>query len=625
MTGRSARFLSLLLVPSPLLAQIARDSARLADIVVIARRDSTPARIRASAADLLSNKELSRRRLFRLGDALRLLPGAAVVGTGAPGGVASTFFRGVNSNQTLLLIDGIRVTDANIGAAALLGGFELDPLDQLEVVRGPQGTLFGGAAIGGVIAIGRSPLGRVSGVAAEGEAGSFASYRARVSGSARAGRFDLSGSASLTDAENERRFNQYDHRGQSLRLQYRATDRLTVGASVRGLQSSYTSPGDLRTTNSTPVGTTDFDHLLATAYVDGWISARWSSRLTLGGQGYFLQGTSQFNGGPPFVSRVKANRWVADWQHRVTLGNRIVAIGGLNAELADVADNDGRRDERLRAGYADVTVTPTPDISLTAGLRRDDYTTFGGRMTGRLAASYFAAAPRLKLRATYGTGFLPPSLAARYGGPFQNPNPEILPERSRGWDLGADRFFARDRGVVSVTAFGNVLEDLIGFEAAPFPQLGMSVNIARAKTSGLELSTRVAVGSVDVRAGYTYLRAVDAGATESTERRLIRRPRHTIAADVAWTTDRLMVGLGAQAAIDREDSDFSSFPFRRIDPGNVFDARVTAEWRASGLLAIRGRIENLLNDRYEEVYGYPALGRRVTVGLSFGTGGTFAQ
>jgi vitamin B12 transporter len=302
-----------------------------------------------------------------------------------------------------------------------------------------------------------------------------------------------------------------------------------------------------------------------------------------------------------------------------------VAIGGLNAEWTEVADNDGRREERLQAGYADLTLSPSNDLSLSAGLRRDQYTTFGGQTTGRLGAGYFVAARRLKLRATYGTGFLPPSLAARYGGPFQNPNATIRPERARGWDFGVDRFFARDRGVVSVTAFGNELEDLIGFESAPYPELGRAVNIDRARTRGLELSSRVAVGAIDVRAGYTYLRAVDLGTTDPAARRLIRRPRHAGSLDLAWSGDRLRLGVGAHAAFDREDSDFSSFPFRRIDPGNIVDTRILVEWRASGAMSIRGRAENLFDGRYEEVYGFPALGRRATAGLSISMGKYLAR
>jgi vitamin B12 transporter len=234
-----------------------------------------------------------------------------------------------------------------------------------------------------------------------------------------------------------------------------------------------------------------------------------------------------------------------------------------------------------------------------------------------LAASYFFDRLGLKLRSSIGTGFLPPYLAARYGGPFQNPNPSIRAERSTGWDVGVDHFFAASRAVVSVTAFRNDLEDLIGFESAPFPALGRAINIGRARTWGLETSGRLVVGRVDARFGYTYLRAEDRDPPSEVERRLIRRPKHMASADLLWSGGRVTTGLGITAAFDREDSDFNSFPFRRIDPGTIFDARMSADWRVGRRWSIRGRIENLINERYEEVYGFPALGRRLIIGVSF--------
>jgi vitamin B12 transporter len=621
MNGRSALLLGLLALPSSLTAQIARDSARLAEIVVTARRDSTHSRRQTAAADLVSAEERRRRGLDRLSDALGILPGAAVVATGAPGGVASTFFRGVNSSHTLLLIDGIRVHDANTPAAALFGGLELEPNDQLEVVRGPQGTLYGGAAIGGVVSIGQGEPPVSPTWSGDAVVGSFASYGGRISGSTRTagGRLAIAGSIGLAETDHQRPFNQNDRRSQSLQVRYRGSPRIGFGATVRALQSSYRSPGDIRTTNSTPETTTDFDHHLATVFVETRVAGRWSNRLTLGGQGHFLRGTSRFDGSDPFLSRLKATRWVADWQHRVLLGRQWTAVGGVDLEWSEVTDEGLGRDERSRAAYADLTFSPIPDATLTAGLRRDDYSSFGGRTTGRLAAGYFVAARRLKLRGTYGSGFLPPSLAARFGGPFQRPNPAIRPETSTGWDVGIDHFFARDRAVVSATVFGNELRDLIGFESAPFPELGSAINVDRARTRGLELSGRVVIDRVDFRTGYTYLEANDLGATDPAERRLIRRPRHALTADLAWQGNRLDLALGARAALDREDTDFNAFPFRRVDPGNVVDTRVMVSWRANGRMVIRGRIENLFDARYEEVWGFPALGRRASIGLTLTT------
>ncbi len=595
--------------------QAPRDSTRLDEIVVTASRAASNPRIRTQSADALSAEELGRRGITRMTGALRQVPGVGLVATGAPGSAASAFMRGVNSNQTLLLVDGIRVSDANLPPGSLLGGLDLTPHDRVEVVRGPQSTLYGGAAIGGVIAVsGDERPGPAAG--ARVSAGSFNTWRSDIFGRVHSGRLTLTGAAALIDTDNQRPDNQYDQRSQALRAVLSASDRLTLGVTFRGLQQSFTSPGDVRTTNTTPVGVTTFENHLGTAYGELLVNDRWTSRLMAGIQDYYLSGTSRFNGGPPFVSRLEATRRVLDWGHRVQASEQVSAAAGLNAEWTTVTDGNGQREERLRAGYAEVAVAPDAAVAITAGLRADDYSTFGGAVTGRLGAAYFLAGPGIRFRASIGSGFLPPSLAARFGGTFQRPNSGIRPERSTGWDAGADLRLAGGRGLLSATAFGNRIRDLIGFESAPFPELGRSVNIARATTRGIEVSGRVATGSFDVRAGYTYLQAEAPDEPDPVARRLIRRPAHSLSGDVHWAVgSRVELGAGLVAALDREDTDFNQFPFVRVNPGDYVDAGIRGAVRLSRSWRVQAVLDNLFDERYEEAYGFPALGRRVSVGL----------
>jgi vitamin B12 transporter len=612
----------LALIAAPPLAGQARDSTArdplaLNEIVVVADRDSVAGRIRARAADRFGPAELDRRQLWRLTDALRLLPGVGLVGTGGGGGVASVFFRGTNSNHTLVLIDGIRVNDGTTAPGSLLGGLDFVPTDRVEVVRGPTSTLYGGAAIGGTIAIdGAVPTDRIrwGGV---GEAGSFGTYRGSLHAGGTDGALGWSLAGSAITADNERPHNEYDQRTEQVRAQYRVSRSFLLGGTFRGLQQSYTSPGDIRTTNSTPVTDSRFENNLGTLFAEARLAPRWTSRLVGGVQGYFVSGSSQFDGSSPFVSTLKSTRWVADWQHRVSLGPAVTAVAGADFEWTDVVDNDGPKSEHLAAGYGQLTVTPAAPVTLTGGVRVDDYSSFDRAVTGQVAAAYFVAATSTKLRASYGSGFLPPGLPDRYGSAFQAPNPALRPERSRGLDAGIDQFIPGGRGVLSATVFANWLTDLIQFQPSADPAgLGTSVNIGRARTAGVELSGRVTAGSVDVRAAYTFLSATNESEPVDSLRRLIRRPRHSASADLVWSPlGRLAVGGGFAAALDRQDTDFNAFPFLRVDPGNYLDARLHAAWRTPGGIVLKLRLENLFNRRYEEVWGFPALGRRITFGL----------
>jgi vitamin B12 transporter len=604
-------FTGALAVANNLYAQ-APDSARLRDLVVTATRSLTPLHAIGSSTDQLEPAELNRRQLRTLRDALQLVAGGTVLATGGPGGVTSLFLRGVSSSQTLLLLDGIRVNDADASYGSLLGGMELAGMNRLEIVRGPQSTLYGGAAIGGVVALDAARgAGRPRGEA-ELDAGSFATWRGRLSGQGSSGRLGAAVTFTANGTDNERRPNDWNQRTQLIRLDYDLGTTLQVGATFRGIQNDYTSPGDLRSTNTTPAGTTTFEHNLGTAWLEASPLHRWRSRLVFGLQEQFSRGTSRFNGGPESEFTLRNTRQVLDWQNTVTPARGMTLVGGVNREWSKAVSDGDELAQQLWGVYAEAQLTPLPNLSLTAGVRTDDYNTFAQATTYRITGAWMVERTGTKLRASLGTGFMPPSLAARFGSAFQNPNPGIRPERSRGWDAGAEQYFLGGRGSLAVSWFRNTLRDLLGFESAAFPALGRSVNIDRARTSGLELGGRITSGPVDARAAYTLLSARSRSEPDPAFARLIRRPRHTASGDLRVAlTSRAAAGAGFVALADREDSDFNSFPSRRVDPGDYFFARLYGSWEV-GSFTLQARVENLFDSRYEPVYGFPALGRSLS-------------
>jgi vitamin B12 transporter len=610
---RSAVLTLLVCNALPLVAQT-KDSTRLKDLVVTATRSPTPLRSVGSSTDLLRPEELRGRQLTTVREALQLVPGGTVLTTGGPGGVSSLFLRGVSSSQTLLLLDGIRINDADASYGSWLGGAELGGMSRLEIVRGPQSTLYGGAAIGGVVALDAARgSGHPHGDAELG-GGSFSTWRGRASAQAGWRGFGLSTSLSANGTDNQRRPNDWNQRTQVVRLDYRVNSRLQAGGTFRGIQSSYTSPGDIRSTNTTPEGTTDLHHHQGTVWLEASPTARWRSRLVLGLGGQNSESSSRFDGGPESVFSLRNTRSVLDWQNSVSADQRLLLIAGVNREWSKAVSDGTRLDQRLWGVYGEAELMPIPELSLTGGIRADDYNTFANAVTFRLTGAWLIEQSNTKLRASYGTGFMPPSLTARFGSAFQNPNPDIRPEHSRGWDAGVDQSLIGGRGNLSATWFHNSLRDLIGFEGADYPALGRSINIDRARTQGLELSGRYATGPVDARVAYTLLSAKSLSEPDSS-RRLIRRPRHTVSADVMLSvTPRGTLGGGLVALADRQDEDFNSFPSKRVDPGDYLVARVYGSW-SLGALTLQARIENLFNTSYEPVYGFPALGRSFNAAL----------
>lgn len=610
--------LFLALASAPALAAQTRDSTRLEDLVVTATRLPTPLHAIGSSTDLFLPGELRRRQISSLREALQLGPGGVILANGGPGAVSSLFLRGVSSSQTLLLVDGIRVNDANTSAGSFLGGADLAGLGRLEVVRGPQSTLYGGAAIGGVVALDAAPGAGPAHGGAELEGGSFETWRGRAWAAGGTSRIGLAVALTANGTENQRRPNDWDQRTQLIRADYRVSSRLEAGATFRGLQHRYTSPGDLRTSNTTPEGTTTFENHLATIWLEATPLPRWRSRLTAGAQEQFTKGTGRFNGGAEFSFVLDNSRRVLDWQNTVLAGPRATLVAGLNREWSTATSDGAALDERLFGAYAEALLAPLPAVALTAGLRSDNYNTFDDALTWRVTGAWRPRGAGTRLRASYGTGFMPPSLAARFGGMFQEPNPDIRPERSRGWDAGVDQEIAGGRATLGLTWFHNSLTDLIGFEGATFPELGRNVNIDRARTRGIEASARVRSGVLDARLAWTRLSAVSLSAPDPAAERLIRRPRHTLSGDAGVTLGSgATLGGGLLVVADRVDEDFNSFPSERIDPGDYAIARVYGAVGLGRGLTLRARIENLFDGRYEPVYGFPGLGRSVMVSAAW--------
>ena len=225
-------------------------------------------------------------------------------------------------------------------------------------------------------------------------------------------------------------------------------------------------------------------------------------------------------------------------------------------------------------------------------------------------AAWLVARRALKLRASYGTAFRSPSFLDLYGrSAFYQGNPNLHAERARGWDAGLDCYLPGQRGVLSATWFDTRFTDLIA-STADFRSVE---NIQRARTRGAELSAQLALGgATTLRGSYTYLEAEN----QTANNRLLRRPRHRFSADGWHDFGRgFSAGAGVAFAAQREDVDAKTFG--RIDAEDYTVARLYAAWQATPRLALKARVENLLGEKFEEVNGYPALGRAVFAGAEW--------
>ncbi|MEO5958151.1 MAG: TonB-dependent receptor [Opitutaceae bacterium] len=575
---------------------------QLPSVVTTATRTAAEPQTIGSNVEVFSGAELSRRQTTSLAGALGFATGAPTAASGANGAVTSLFLRGANSNQLLFLVDGLRLNDSNTDYAVFLGGACVSACDSLEISHGPQSTLYGGEAVGGVISLraqrgAGTPASRVSF-----EAGSFGTVQGAFATQGARGATAWNFSVQGGHTDNERANNAFDSANTTLRLDRRINERVSIGGTARWFHGVYGSPGT-RFTND-PDNEERESNLLVTAFADLKLADAWTARAVLGGQDRRFVAESPRTSGVPQITVVKNRRAVLDAQttfagwsrHRVTAGITTEANHTRNTGFGNIDKKQG-----LFAAFVQDEFSPAEDVYLTAGLRSDDFDTFGRATTGRATAAWLLAQRAVKLRATYGTAFRSPSFLDLYGqSAFYVGNPNLRPEEARGWDAGVDYYLPGKRGTLSATWFETKFTDLI----ASTPNFRSVENIQRARTRGAEVAAQVALGGgTEFRVSYTYLEADNLTAGT----RLLRRPRNKFAAD-AWHDFGRGVSAGAGIAYVGQREDVHASTFRTIDGEDYTVARVYGAWQASSRLTAKVRLENLLNENYEDVHGYPALG-----------------
>jgi vitamin B12 transporter len=267
------------------------------------------------------------------------------------------------------------------------------------------------------------------------------------------------------------------------------------------------------------------------------------------------------------------------------------------------------------SAFLQASITPFKDLNLAAGGRYDHFNQFGDVWTYRFAGSYLIAKTDTHFHASVATGFSPPSSQDTI---FRfNPNPAIPlealePERNLGWDVGIEQRFGEGRVMIGLTYFHNDLSNVIGFNG-----LFQTLNLGAAITQGIEAELRVTpITDLTILATYTYLDARNTSAEDITQlpgARLPRRPRNEayFSASYLWAK-KLRTTIEAKFVNAREELNFGGPNFDIEDYAFV---NVAAEYEINSCVAVFARINNLTDEQYSEVFGFPALGRTASAGF----------
>jgi vitamin B12 transporter len=592
-----------LMHPSSPMAQPASSPTLLDPIVVTAAR--APQRLDRLIADVtvIGPDEIARAGAQSLADLLQRQPGVQIVTNGGPASTTGVFLRGANAGQTLVLIDGLRVSSSSSGTTPF-EAIPLDQIDHIEILRGPAASLYGSDAIGGVIQVFTRSGGNAFAANASAGYGTYdtSQFAAGASGASGPWRLVLQGgynqSSGFNAIGNPANFSYnpdrdgYYNGSASGSLVYTFAPEQLL--SVQGFYSRMNAQFD---------GGPDFDDRTITTLQSYAVASRnrltsiWKSTLEAGVS--IDDSSTQASFGP---SQFKTTQQQYTWQNDLTLPK-----GALSVALT-------RREERLEtdAAFA-ITARNTNAIvgvyqlqdgpnALQANLRRDDSSQFGGQTSGAFAYAY-TILPGLRASASYGTGFKAPTFNDLYYPGFSNA--DLVPETARNFEAALR--YASAEVNAGIVAYKNRVRNLIVFGCdASFicaPQ-----NVADATLEGVTLELQALLRDTTAKASVDLARPYD----DATGNLLPRRARRYGALDITRAFGPLQVGVQLTASSARYDDASNT---RRM--GGYAIVNLNAEYALAPHWALFAVAANVLDKHYELAADFNTTGANLFAGLRY--------
>src|SRR6266567_3540855 len=506
--------------------------AEVEQVVVSATRFDIPLDQSPASVSVISSEDLEQKQSERVSDALREVPGLSVVQTGTAGQLTSIFTRGLRSEHTQVLLDGIPINQGLQGAFNF-ADLTTDDIDRIEIVRGPQSTLYGPRALAGVIQIFTKQGTGTPGITASAEGGSYDTFREWLQSDGKIDNFDYSIGASRLDTDNARPNNNYRNTAAITDIGWSPNEDLRIGSLFTYSLSDTGNPNTIF--DPKPLDNFLTERWLIAPHIDLRVDGWWEHKFI-----FSYDHERQLNdpNQDGFVGPTRAlfERTTIDYQNDLRPMSWLTLTSGffysrVNAgqERPFVSQAFGPQPTFVSdhteevAGFLQSTLTPIENLIFVAGVRFDHFNQFGGVWTYRFAGSYKIDKTNTTLHSSVATGFRPPSSQDKI---FGN-NFGLKPERDLGWDIGIRQELWNGRVSFGPTYFHNDLSNLIGFNG-----LFQTLNLGAAETQGLETELRAQpIPDLVFTASYTYLDAEKTSSQDISQlqgARLPRRPRNEL-------------------------------------------------------------------------------------------------
>jgi vitamin B12 transporter len=605
------RFKLFLYASAALLPAAAHAQSREDEIVVVASGVEQEAETTGRSITVLNRETIETRQTVSLSDLLATTPGVTSTRNGGPGSITAVRIRGAEDAQTLVLIDGVRAMDPSAPAGAFdFGNLLTSSIQRVEILRGPNSVIWGGQALGGVVNIvTQTP---VDGITARANAeygyadqisanAAVAAGNDTLQGALTGGYFRTDGVSQAAAGSEADGYRQYNVSG---RLRYEFAP--GFGMDLRGYYAN--SRVDLDGFLSVPpysFGDTDEYSTAQELYGYAGLFADIgpvSNRVAFTIADINRDGFDPaFRAEPAYLYRGRSERY--EYRGDAKLIDQLRVTFG--AERENLRFYDGSKTFRadITSFYGQAIVTPVEQVTLTAGIRNDDHSRFGGHTTWGASAAVKPFETTL-LRASYGEGFKAPTLYqlfSAYG------TDSLEPETGKNWEVGVEQSALNGAAKLGVTWFHRDTRNQIDFDLVSFTY----ANIARTRAEGVEIELALKpVEAFTVTANYTYTDTENRSAGFEGNQ-LARRPQDTASLSADY---RLPFGLSLGGTVTIVGDSFN-------DQGNSTRldgfalGSIRAEMPVGDRFAVYGRVENLTDEQYQVVSGYGTYGRAAYAGL----------
>ncbi len=562
-------------------------------------------------------------------DLLRLSPGVSISQGGGTGSQTQVRLRGSEANHVLVFVDGIAMNDIGSSNEFRWEFLPAEGVAAVEVLRGPASALWGSEALGGVVSIETYGPGEGTNGFASAEYGSFDTINiaAGASSSSDAGGVSLLGTYHDTDGIDAFAGGSVEKDGFGS-FSLTAKGEVHPGSDGRlGLVARYTE-SEIEFDGSDPLTFQRAD--TADRSENRQFALRGDASATLfGGWNHHIEATWLRTENVNFDASAEQNRTVGDTLRLVyqtaaefTTGAAIHSMTGAAEYRAQAyrsrdtafgggTDQDVDRERKSLVGDYRLE---TARFHLGASLRYDDHDRFRDALTYRVAARADIAGGTY-LRGSVAEGFATPTFTEQFGffpGSFIG-NPDLKPESSFGWDVALGRAWGANR--IEAAYFRTDLENEIVtvFDAA-FNSTAAN-RIEDSRRQGIELVGETVQGPLTFRAAYTWLDAEEEQPAGSAAIREVRRARHNASLTAIADLGELTLAATANYVGSRRDIDFDSFPAQDVRLGAYLLAGINARYALTDRIALKARVDNLLDEDYQDVFAFETQGISAQAGI----------